>query len=552
MLCPGCHRRLEAAGVCPRCGGGRAATSAVVLELVLADRVRVPLLHDVTIGRAPGSTLRLDDPAVSCRQARISVPDDGRVFLEDAGSSFGTWLDGRRVEGREPLRDGSRIRIGDRELVVERRRDESEAGRTVVVRPGESLVMPAAGSATPQPPSGAFGTHPRVRPGYALKRLDASEGERRWILRDLESNRSMQMTGADAALFELLDGRRSLAELINAAGRRDAAGGPARLARLLTELADRGLLAGVGAPDPAARADPGRLRKLATPKEWTWAGAGALFDRLYRRGAWRLFTRPAPAAIAALVVAGLVAFPYLVIGGYGTPFVVAHKVAVGALIFLLGRLAVVAVHETAHGLTMTSFGRRVRRAGLKVLLIFPYPFVDTSEAWFEPPRRRIEIRAAGPVSDFSMGAVFSLCCLALPSGTIRDIFFQLAFAAYVGGCLNLNPFVERDGYHILVDLLRQPGLRRRAREQMFRRMSGRGDAADSGLLTRYAATGLGWSAVTACFAAGMSWRYRPSLAAVAREPVAWAVLAALGVAFLLPVVAVLAGPLRARWRSSEA
>ena len=65
--------------------------------------------------------------------------------------------------------------------------------------------------------------------------------------------------------------------------------------------------------------------------------------------------------------------------------------------FLLGRFAVVAVHELAHGLTMASFGRRIERAGLKLIAIFPYAFVDTSEAWFEPRRRRIAISAAGPV-----------------------------------------------------------------------------------------------------------------------------------------------------------
>ena len=92
---------------------------------------------------------------------------------------------------------------------------------------------------------------------------------------------------------------------------------------------------------------------------------------------------------------------------YGTPFVVAQKVGVGALIFMLGRFLVVAVHETAHGLTMASYGRRVRRAGLKLLFVFPYAFVDTSEAWFEPRRRRIAISAAGPISDLSIGALFA-------------------------------------------------------------------------------------------------------------------------------------------------
>ena len=57
---------------------------------------------------------------------------------------------------------------------------------------------------------------------------------------------------------------------------------------------------------------------------------------------------------------------------------------------------------------------------------------------------------------------------------MRDIFFNLAFAAYVGGFFNLNPFIERDGYHMLVDVLDEPGLRRRAKEQLERRLQGAG------------------------------------------------------------------------------
>jgi len=523
-------------------GKSRQADVSGPLELVLADHTRVPLLHDMTIGRAPGSTLRLDDPAVSRRQARISVGGDA-VLLEDAGSSYGTWLDGRRLDGRGQLRDGSRIRVGNQELVVERRRDDAEAGRTVVVPAGETLLARD---------TGGFGTHPKVRSGYALKRLEASEGEERWVLRDLESDRFLRMSDADAELLQLVDGRRSVAELVGEAERRDADGGPARLARLLAELADRGLLSGVTGSKASDATQHGLLARLTVPREWTWSGAGRLFDRLYRRGGWRLFTRPALAAIALLIIAGLVAFPYLVVARYGTPFVVARKVGVGALIFLLGRLAVVAVHETAHGLTMASYGRRVQRAGIKVLMIFPYAFVDTSEAWFEPRRRRIAISAAGPVSDLSLGAVFAICCLVLPSGTTRDVVFQLAFAAYVGALFNLNPFVERDGYQILVDVLREPGLRRRAREQLFRRLSGHGRAGDSPVLTRYAAFGVAWSVLAACFAAGMSLRYQSRLAGVASEPVVWSVLGVLWIGFFLPVIAVLGGPLRHRRRSREA
>jgi pSer/pThr/pTyr-binding forkhead associated (FHA) protein/Zn-dependent protease len=523
-----------------------------LLELVLPDRTRVPLLDEITIGRAPGSSVQLEDPAVSRRHARISVEASG-LMLEDAGSTYGTWLDGHRVDAPVPLSDGSRIRMGNQELFVERRRDEDEAGRTMVVNPGESLVVPATGGrAQLAPAAGQFGTHPRVRSGYALKRLEASEGRMRWVLRDLESDRFLRMSDDDAGLFQLLDGRNPLPELVREAERRYGPSGPARLARLLSELAERGLLAGVEGAEAAGEERDGVMRRLVTPRERTWTGAGRLFDRLYRNGGWRLFSRPALATIALLVIVGLAVFPYLVVGRYGTPFVVAQKIGIGGLVFLLGRFLVVAVHETAHGLTMSSFGRRVRKAGLKLILIFPYAYVDTSEAWFEPRRRRVAISAAGPVSDLSLGALFALCCLALPAGTLRDIFFQLAFAAYLGAFFNLNPFVDRDGYQILVDLLREPGLRRRAREQLARRLSGRGRATDSRLLGRYAVFGVAWSALAACFAVGMSLRYEPQLTELAPEPVVWAALGAVWVGLFVPVIAVLGGPVRERRRSREA
>jgi putative peptide zinc metalloprotease protein len=202
---------------------------------------------------------------------------------------------------------------------------------------------------------------------------------------------------------------------------------------------------------------------------------------------------------------------------------------------------------------MASFGRRVEKAGFKLVAIFPYAFVDTSEAWFEPRRRRIAISAAGPVSDFALGATFSICCLALPKSTVRDIFFNLAFAAYVGGFFNLNPFIERDGYHILVDYLREPGLRRRAKEQFARRLAGRGASTDSPVLGKYSLWGLGWSTLAALFAIGMSLRYEKTIVAVSNAPqwVVDVVMGTLWVAFFLPVIVVVGKPLLERMRGVE-
>ena len=44
--------------------------------------------------------------------------------------------------------------------------------------------------------------------------------------------------------------------------------------------------------------------------------------------------------------------------------------------------------------------------------------------------------------------------------------FQVASAGYIAALFNLNPFLERDGYHLLADRLGVPGLRAKARAQL--------------------------------------------------------------------------------------
>jgi putative peptide zinc metalloprotease protein len=550
VLCTSCRRQLSrGAEYCGNCGTP-VAGAAEPLELVLADETRVPLVGAMTIGRAPGSSVVLHDPSVSREHARISPGGNGGgVSIEDAGSSAGTLVDGVAISRATALHDGASLQLGAQTLRVERRRDMSEAGRTIVVRPGASLVVPSIGPPGVPAQATSFGMKPRVRSGYALKRLDASEGTKRWVLKDLNRNTFLRLSDNDAHLFELFDGTHSLADLIGIAEQRFGPAGAPRLARLLADLGERGYLAGVAGAeaDAAEEAPQGFLKRLFKPREKSFERVGGWFEALYRRGGWVLFTRPALYAIAALVVGGLGAFVYLIVGRYGTPFVVAHRVGLGALIFLLGRFAVVAVHETAHGLAMASYGRRIHRAGFKLVVIFPYAFVDTSEAWFEPRNRRIAISAAGPISDFSLGAIFSILCVFV-EGTTQDVFFQLAFAGYVGAFFNLNPFIDRDGYHILVDYLREPGLRKRAKDQFSRRLTGKGRSSDSPVLARYSIAGVGWSILAAGFAIFMSLRYEPIMSQFAPSWVVHIVLGSLWLALFIPVFVVLGKPLVERIR----
>src|SRR5438270_12756350 len=95
MLCTVCHRQVPRAEArCRSCGAPR--DGAVHLDLVLPGKERVPLDRSLAIGRAPACDLVLEDPSVSRAHAQIVAGEQGAT-LTDAGSSYGTFVDGRRV-----------------------------------------------------------------------------------------------------------------------------------------------------------------------------------------------------------------------------------------------------------------------------------------------------------------------------------------------------------------------------------------------------------------------------------------------------------------------
>jgi pSer/pThr/pTyr-binding forkhead associated (FHA) protein len=65
----------------------------------------------VLIGRANDSTLVLEDDYASTRHARISL-QDGMWIVEDLGSTNGTYLGQRKLDGPTPMEVGVPLRIG--------------------------------------------------------------------------------------------------------------------------------------------------------------------------------------------------------------------------------------------------------------------------------------------------------------------------------------------------------------------------------------------------------------------------------------------------------
>ncbi|MCB1271646.1 MAG: FHA domain-containing protein [Microthrixaceae bacterium] len=67
---------------------------------------------EVTIGRSAGCSIVLDEQYVSSVHTRLFTRED-QVFVEDLGSTNGTWINGVRAVGQMPVRTGDRVQIGN-------------------------------------------------------------------------------------------------------------------------------------------------------------------------------------------------------------------------------------------------------------------------------------------------------------------------------------------------------------------------------------------------------------------------------------------------------
>ena len=78
---------------------------------------RYPLGDEITVGRAAGCQVTVDDTYVSQLHARVFTRD-GQLFVEDLGSTNGTYLNRVKVAGPMVMQKGDRLQVGNTVLEV--------------------------------------------------------------------------------------------------------------------------------------------------------------------------------------------------------------------------------------------------------------------------------------------------------------------------------------------------------------------------------------------------------------------------------------------------
>jgi Zn-dependent protease len=120
------------------------------------------------------------------------------------------------------------------------------------------------------------------------------------------------------------------------------------------------------------------------------------------------------------------------------------------------------LHEVSHGTVAARYGLSPRRFDIGLYLGFlPTFFLRVGGLYTLPPRQRIAVWAAGPLSNLSI-ALAAACVLSAWGEAAPGFLPHLILLNLMLGIFNLVPFLPTDGYFIASTLMRQTNIRKRS------------------------------------------------------------------------------------------
>ena len=121
--------------------------SAIPKFVVLSEQLRGQTFElnqdEITIGRADGRSICLKDPTVSTLHCKVTRTDAG-FTIADAGSTNGTKINGKPLEGEYALQSGDLVKIGAFDLLY----DTDDKTMTMSIQKTQTGIDINAASAT--------------------------------------------------------------------------------------------------------------------------------------------------------------------------------------------------------------------------------------------------------------------------------------------------------------------------------------------------------------------------------------------------------------------
>ena len=318
---------------------------------------------------------------------------------------------------------------------------------------------------------------PGVIPDFERADLRSRDGTQYTVIKNPHGDKGagtyLRLEAADMELIELMDGARTIEDILVEYLGRTGSFALDRLARLTAALRANGFF---GEEPPAiyqklfarrARRDPlvrvqTWLQRLIVWDIARWSNAEKPVDILYRTIGWFFFTRIGATLAIVFSLAGLWAWIQESRAPRHDLVTFEGSYVLGILLLTVLQVISISVHEAGHALAIRHYGRRVRRLGFAVYYMFPCLYVDSTDMALATRQQRIVVSLAGPIGGLLVGAACAFVTLGAGEALAGAIAYRAASLFVFQFVLNLLPILDLDGYHILVDALDAPMLRQRA------------------------------------------------------------------------------------------
>lgn len=291
------------------------------------------------------------------------------------------------------------------------------------------------------------------------------------VLDDPIAHRQHRLDTATWRVLRCFDGRRSVAQIWEAAQQAPDAPTQDEIVHLLGQLNASDLLGFDVTPDVQELFERGQKQRRQRWRSRLLNPMSLRFP-LWDPDAWlgrRVDAlRHVPSIVVALawlavVVPALAALPSHwaeLSHGFADRVLAMDNLLLLAVVFPLLKAA----HELAHAWAVKLRGGEVHEMGLMLLLFYPVPYVDASAAnAFVHRRHRLLVGAAGMLAELWLAAVAFALWLVLEPGLARSIAFNAMLVGSVSTvAFNANPLLRYDGYYLLADALEMPNLGQRA------------------------------------------------------------------------------------------
>jgi putative peptide zinc metalloprotease protein len=279
---------------------------------------------------------------------------------------------------------------------------------------------------------------PRLVPDIERAELRRRDGSTYYVLKNPAGEHGaglyVRLEPEDLRLVDLMDGERSVQDILVAHLERQGTFALDRLARVTAMLGANGffgeerpriyekLAARRAMRDPLTRISM-LLRKLIMWDIARWNNAERVVDVVYRFGGRLAFTRVGGTLLVLLALAGIVVwFQELGAGRHGLATVNGSYVQ-GILALTVLQVVSISVHEAGHALAIRHYGRRVRRLGVMIYYLIPCAYVDATDMAMASRGQRIVVALAGPIGGATVGAICAFIA-ALDGGIVGSVAFQ--------------------------------------------------------------------------------------------------------------------------------